>query len=740
MTLYEQIASMPRLREGWKRTRSNNGMEGTDGVTVRMFELRLERELNALRGELLDHTYAPQPLLRFDIPKAGGKIRSLSVPSVRDRVAQSSALVVLGPIIERELETSSFAYRPGLSHRDAVRRLRGLRDDGYRWVVDADIESFFDRVDHDLLMQRFAELVADTDVQALVRQWITTEALYEGERLSRDEGLPQGAVISPLLANLYLDRFDEDILGEGFKLVRYADDFVVLCRSEPQAEQALDVTEQLLSTLELRINQDKTRITSFDEGFRFLGSLFVRSLVLPSANRSLKAVPSDASEPPPSPERTAPTENVSTEKQEPKELPGSRVSSIPVPGRDQLSRTSLGRAFLRALDAEGLSPGDFADALAASGSDEADLPAALALTEDEFPDPDEPIQLRPGAAPFMRTLYIQEQGTWLRMNQGRFVVTDGREPNDELLSVPAFKIDQILIFGSCLITPAALRFCLRRGIPVTLLSTRGQHYGKIEAMKGRDVSRQRRQFLCALDPAFRLDLSRRFVEAKLHNTRSLLRRYARRRDSETLHAAARSLSQLMRQLEGAETLDELRGYEGRGSAVYFEVLDELIQGSAFTFEGRTRRPPTDPVNAMLSFGYTLLFNNIYAFVRMHRLHPYVGFLHDERAGHPTLVSDLIEEFRFLIERMVLALCNRRRLAPEDFYREDADSTGASGGCFLADDARKTFIQAFEHAMYREVTHPVTETTTTYRRCLDLQVRSLSRHLDDVEPYVPFRIT
>jgi len=732
MTLYDRIASYAYLQQGWERVLDNSEMAGTDGVSVPLFALRLDRELARLEEALRARTYTPGPLFGFDIPKPTGGFRRLAVPPVRDRVVQSAALVVLEPLIEQALEDSTFAYRRGRSYQDAIERLRLLRDQGYLWVVDADVHAYFDEIDHTRLLDRLRELTPDADLIDLIHQWISVDMIVGGERIRRPKGLPQGAVISPSLANLYLDDLDEAIEREGFQLVRYGDDFVVLCRSRARAEAALELTEDLLDDLALRLHPEKTRITSFEQGFRFLGSLFVRSLILPSKTKAKNtlAVPL---RPPATPETVSPTD--------PEALPPAHSPVSPsVPARAELEHTALGRAFLRALDAEGVSVADFVGALAGPAFEEAtSVPALLALSEAALPDFDAPVPLKPGTEPFMRTLYIQEQGTWLRINRGRFVVTAGREPRDELLALPAIKVDQIMIFGHCLVTPAALRYCLQHAIPITLLSSRGAYYGQVEATTARNVARQRLQFLQALDAPFRLDLARRLVAAKLHNTRSLVRRYARRLQDERLVRAARDLTRLLRRLAQAETLDQARGYEGQGSAVYFGVFDVLLTGSDFTFEGRTRRPPLDPVNALLSFGYTLLFNNLYAMVRLHRMNPYVGFLHDERTGHPALVSDLIEEFRFLIERMVLALCNKRHLKPEDFHYPEPRASGEPGGCFLTDGARKTFIRAFERALHRAVTHPASGRTVTYRQCLDLQVRALAEHLEGKAPYTPFQI-
>ena len=264
------------------------------------------------------------------------------------------------------------------------------------------------------------------------------------------------------------------------------------------------------------------------------------------------------------------------------------------------------------------------------------------------------------------------------------------------------------------------------------MSSQGAYFGQLESTTAANVKRQRLQFLHSLDLEKRIVLAKRIVDAKLYNTRSVLRRYARRTNEAALAQAADELTRLQNKLAHAEQLDQVRGYEGRGSAVYFGVFDQLLERADFGFQGRNRQPPLDPVNAMLSFGYTLLFYNVYALVRVHRLNPYVGVLHEERAGHPALVSDLVEEFRFVVERLVLGLSNQRRLVRTDFYeREDGP------GCFLTDEARKTFLRAFEKAMRQEVTHPVTSQVLSYRRCIDVQVRAYAAYLEGKGEYEPF---
>jgi CRISP-associated protein Cas1 len=302
--LLERIAAVAALRTAWDKVNRNAGGPGGDEVTLGEFEVGLEQRLARLSRELVSGTYWPRPVRLVEVPKRAGGMRVLAIPSVADRVAQTAAAGVLTPILDAEFEDASFGYRPGRSVRMAVTRVAALREQGYVWVVDGDIASYFDRIPHDKLLARLARSVREEPVVDLVARWL--EAFSEQAR-----GVPQGAPISPLLANLYLDEVDEAIEGKGVRLVRFADDFVLLCKTEGAAGEALARIAGLLAGLGLEVNREKTRIVSFEKGFRFLGHLFVRSLVmqqaapepatleLPAPGVTGRAVPVAAEPPPP---------------------------------------------------------------------------------------------------------------------------------------------------------------------------------------------------------------------------------------------------------------------------------------------------------------------------------------------------------------------------------------------------------------------------------------------------------
>ncbi|MGH8658354.1 MAG: reverse transcriptase domain-containing protein [Gammaproteobacteria bacterium] len=280
LSLLHQALAFATLRDAWQRVRDNKGCAGGDGETLEQFEVDLETNLAALRNEVLQGRYAPRPLLSVVVESAGKKPRRLAVPAVRDRVLQTAVALVLTPLFEAEFEDCSFAYRRGRSVDLAVRRIMQYRDQGFRWVVDADIASFFAEIDHERLLREVAELVQNVRIIELITLWLKAPVTDLETTWQPTKGIALGSPISPLLANLYLDHLDEALLGEGHRLVRFSDDFLILCKHEEQAKRALDLTEEVLKALQLRLNREKTRIVDFERGFRFLGVEFVRNLVL----------------------------------------------------------------------------------------------------------------------------------------------------------------------------------------------------------------------------------------------------------------------------------------------------------------------------------------------------------------------------------------------------------------------------------------------------------------------------
>lgn len=292
--LYDKLSLSYMLEEAWVRVKQNKGAAGYDGVSIQDIEKSdVKAYLAQIAEEIINETYKPQPVLRVYIPKANGKMRPLGIPTVKDRIVQMCCKMVIEPIFEADFEDSSYGFRPKRSARDAITTIKGeiVKGNG-RQVYDADLKGFFDNIPHDKLMKLVELRISDRRILKLIRMWLKTPVFEDGKLHKSDKGTPQGGVISPLLANIYLhlidkavNRPDGQFYKYGVRIVRYADDFILIGRKIPQP--CIDHLHKMLRKMELEVNMEKTSMVNVrEEPFDFLGFTFRydRSLYIEGPN------------------------------------------------------------------------------------------------------------------------------------------------------------------------------------------------------------------------------------------------------------------------------------------------------------------------------------------------------------------------------------------------------------------------------------------------------------------------
>ena len=258
--LMEEVVEWSNVEKALARVRQNKGSPGVDGMTVDELPKHLEGAWEAIRGQLLAGTYQPKPVLRREIPKGDGGTRKLGIPCVLDRLIQQAILQRLQPIFDPTFSEHSHGFRPGRGAHKAVREAQGYVQEGYRWVVDVDLEKFFDRVNHDVLMGRLAKRIADKRLLGLIRRYLNAGIMVHGVVVECNEGTPQGGPLSPLLANVLLDEVDKELERRGHKFVRYADDSNVYVRTQRAGLRVLEGLKRLYAKLKLRVNEEKSAV------------------------------------------------------------------------------------------------------------------------------------------------------------------------------------------------------------------------------------------------------------------------------------------------------------------------------------------------------------------------------------------------------------------------------------------------------------------------------------------------
>lgn len=634
---------------------------------------RLEQDIERLfNGEFLAPT-----LQGVILTKADGSPRPLAVPPFRDRVLQRAVVQVLQPITETIQSPHSYGYRPGRSRITARYAIQSAWREGYRWVYEADIEDFFDTVCWQRLEIKLRALWGDNEpLVAGLLAWLQAPVEYAGQVLQRRCGLPQGSPLSPLLANLMLDDFDADMQTAGFKLIRYADDFVVLCKSKEKAEAAHQAALMSLAEHGLQLNAEKTRIGEMADGFHYLGYLFVNDMALESPEQTALKPTAAAVSP------HSWLANIAVRPVKALLTPETEQPSEPMPVFEQAPTV--------------------ADAVSQQA-------AAIASGE----------RLDHGLL-----LCISGEPADISSHQERIHI---QRDEQTLYQAPWRHLQAVLLLGRHRITGPALTTAMKFNVPLHFASGSGKYQGVVwngqSAAEGCRLWLKQQQVFAVPEQA--LTLSRDIVSARLQHIRETLR--LRQQSS---HIA--QLEALILKLPSATSLAELNGLEGAATRGYFLALREIVP-SEFGFNGRNRQPPQDPFNALLSLGYTLLYSCVESILRCDGLLPWQGFYHQPHGRHATLASDLMEPFRHIVERQALAMLKRHELKPADFYRTEQQA------CYLNKTARNLYLAKLVAKFDSRVSAKNSAEPQTLFSHIHQQNLSLIRYLEQGAAFNAWRI-
>lgn len=667
--VFAEICNQKTLSQAWAKVWQNAGAAGGDRITVRDFASRAHLNIGLLANGLAEGRYRPGPVRSVQIPKGSGEMRQLQIPCVVDRVAQTAVAGVLSPLLEEEFEDSSFGYRPGRSIYQAVAQIRSLQRSGFTHVIEADIEDYFDSIPHDGLLGRLSESMSDGPLTELISLWLSDAA-----PLGR--GVAQGSPLSPLLANLYLDRLDEMLSRDRVRIIRFADDFVILTKSRETAERAFDQTSRWLSRYGLALNQDKSRISDFSRGFKFLGHMFVRSM-------ALKVSPEAADD------RDVTKAMLRLGRQD--------EAEVELAARDE--------SQAEAQEAAGYSPG---------------LRNLYVMRR-------------------QRRLSIRNQAfTVEELESDADPLSGAAERWRELIAVPHQHVDRVDIGPHADATPQALDHALSTNTVVCYVDGYGETRGVVASSLAPNAKRHLAQASTVLDEARRLDLARILVRGRVRNQRALLRKLTRERDQVTA-PVTKAIAELTRmigrgdasRIRHAASVAKVMGYEGAAAAVFWRAVSALSHPD-FRFGKRERQDP-DPANIALNFLSWLLHRDITVAVLKAGLHPGFGALHATDDRRDACVYDLMEEFRtHMVEGLFVYLTNRRMLRSDMFGQEKA-------GWRMKRVGAEAIIKAYEARAAALVTWPPKSRRSSFRQLMIRQAYALVHHHEKGDAYQPFEL-
>ena len=765
------VAARATLEEAWRRVRTKAAGGGIDGKTVGDFAKHEHGHLNRLRRDLLRQRYVPDPTLEVRIRKesAPAERRRIGLASVRDKVVQEAVRSVLEPHAEQRFLDCSYGYRPGRGPVRAIARLtHHVVSLKHRWIASGDVDDCFGSLDHARVVEDVRGLGADDGILHLASLWLQMGVVdAHGRWRDVKTGVTQGSVISPLLANLYLHAFDQAMVARGHALIRYADDFVVTAFERAGADQGLSDAKVCLGDLGLRLNDDPSPVAAVADGVPFLGIVVTpegRTIAPAKLKRiegRLGRIASHAGR-----DLDAALQRLAEAVTGVRRYYGAVLAGDALAPLDSLVRETLVR-----LVRHGFGAGAFKSkratqqALLAVGTvtDRSDVeqrrwierlvneatgrksparkrkaagrrPADAERTEASAPPVAGAVRRRmhrhQREQARRRELVVDTPGSFLGKAGQRIVVRRDRRTVAEL---PLLQLAAVTVAShGVTLSTDLVTLCASRGIPIQFVSGDGRPTALLTAPVESRGETALLQVRALEGETAAIGLARRFVEGKIRNQASVVKRLRKsRQGDEALARCIETVDALRRELEPAglgADLQTARGrlfsVEGRAASGYWSAIQAVLPETA-GFAGRCRQGATDLVNCLLNYGYGVLHRSVHLAILKAGLNPAISFLHSLQPRKPTLVFDLMEEFRApIVDRAVVTLINRREPAALE------DEAGR-----LARDTRRRLLQRLQERLTSLV--PYRGGEATLEQVMARQAAAIVADLEGRRTYVPF---
>ena len=682
---FSTLCSIEHLTRAWEDVKAKKAGGGVDGETIATFEVNLERNLQTIREELMAGKWEPYPYLRIEIPKKITQKRQIGMLTVKDKIVQQAIRLLFEPSCEKMFLPCSFGYRPGKGAVSAINKVKSLCGKPHnRFLLRLDIDDYFNHINHEKLEKRIRGISQDPELVRLIMLCVKMGAVTKNLSWKEsEEGVHQGAVLSPCLANLYLHSFDVFVTSKNRSYVRYADDFVIFCQTREEAEELLKKTEGFLQEkLDLALNPPI--ISEVKDGFEFLGIIIGKG-----------------------PLQLSPAK---------KEALIGHIESF------QLTPGGMSRQAMKKWQGIQAYYGKLLSQEVLQELDQAlytVLKTLIAENHKEFPSKSViemalkdihflTLSFREHEAAIKENLvseYLEKKkatGQTREMQQNRKVVLKRKheyrkleEANAELIvtrpgiaiglaknrvtlkangvvvtSVPTGNLKHISIFSEGVsLSSNVIRFSLENKIPLDIYSGKGKHIGSFLSTNSFQCEMWQQQVLCPQEKRNRLGAT--LIEGKLTNQLNLIKYFHKYHKSRTeeyqtlveeMEAQVKAYKHFMKEIpyESAICVEKIMAYESQGALKYWAYIRSLLEDDAVGFEGRTGKGATDLVNCMLNYGYAILYSRVWQALLKAQLNPYDSVIHVRQKGKPTFVYDVVELFRAqAVDRVVFALVQKR---------------------------------------------------------------------------------